>query len=231
MAGTRRPAGRPRTNLLTRAGITAAARDLIVTRGADALTMTSLANELSVTPSALYNHADSKREILIWVEDEVIGEIDISAFETKTWVKGLEAWAQSYLKVLVTHRELILLLATQPANESPNAWRMYERVTTALVEGGWPIESTLSLIESLEAFIFGSALKEEVREGVLDKRDLLEIAPTYAASVDARGDIDAPLSSDALFRIGFYSILTWSAEQLGVDLPSPESKSGSETDH
>lgn len=217
MTGSRRSVGRPRTRLLDREGITQAARKIILTNGANALTMSSLANELKVTPSALYNHAESKLEILDWIKESIYAEIDISSFDTKHWVKGLEDWANSYLSAMLEHREMLQLVATHSGGLT-KSWQMYERVTRALVDGGWPIESSLALIEALESFIFGTAVRARFHHADADNQEVADAAPTYMEAIRARASIDEDAERSALFRIGFYSILSWSAEQLRVDL-------------
>lgn len=218
MTVVRRSVGRPRTRLLDREGITQAAQNIIVAKGIGALTMTSLATELGVTASALYNHADSKAEILDWIRESIFAEIDTSSFATKHWVKALEDWAHSYLNVVVDHRALLQILATTGSGGPAGALTMYEHVTQALIDGGWPVESVLTLIESLEAFIFGSTVKEHFHQADIEARGIESAAPTYLRALQSRANVDVAAEKDALFRIGFNAILTWSAGQLGVEL-------------
>lgn len=218
MTAVRRSVGRPRIRLLDREGITQAAQNIILTKGVGALTMTSLATELGVTASALYNHADSKAEILDWIRQSIFAEIDTSSFGTKHWVKALEDWAHNYLNVVVEHRALLQILVTNGSGGPAQAWTMYEAVAQALIDGGWPVESVLTLIESLEAFIFGSTVKEHFHQSDIAAPGIDSAAPTYLRALQSRADISVAAEKDALFRIGFYAILTWSAGQLGVEL-------------
>ncbi|MDJ1371918.1 TetR/AcrR family transcriptional regulator [Gulosibacter molinativorax] len=218
MNESRRAVGRPRTRLLNREGITQAARQILLSRGDEGLTMTSLAKELGVTPSALYNHASSKLEILAWVQESVFSEIDYSAVDSKPWAEALEDWAHSYLDVAVKHRKLLQALPPILPADRPGTWPMYERIVSALVEGGWPIESCVSVIEALEAYIYGCSVREPFHAVDIDNPELNDTAPTYRAALAAREDDGVAAEKDALFRIGFSSILTWSAEQLGVTL-------------
>ncbi|MCU1568494.1 MAG: TetR family transcriptional regulator, partial [Pseudarthrobacter sp.] len=81
----RRRAGRPSAALLDKAGITAAALELINRKGYDGLTMAGLAKELDVAPSALYNHVASKRDVLLLVEDHLTSLVDVSDFGSAPW--------------------------------------------------------------------------------------------------------------------------------------------------
>lgn len=180
--------------------------------------MTTLAKELGVTASALYNHAESKAEILDWLRQTIFAEIDLTSFDTKDWVTGLEDWAHSYRNVVREHRTLLQALASTPSAGPPTTWRMYERVTVALTANGWPLESCLPLIESIEAFIFGSVVKDNFHQHAADHTDAATHAPTFLAALNARPTTDTTLAKEAYFRTGFYSVLTWNAEQLGIDI-------------
>ena len=79
------PGGRPVGGVLDQAGITAAALQLIEKNGYDGLTMAALARSLNVAPSALYNHVESKRDVLLLVEDHLTALVDVSAFGAEPW--------------------------------------------------------------------------------------------------------------------------------------------------
>lgn len=181
----RRPVGRPRTRILGRAVITAAARRIIATHGVRALTMTRLAQALGVTPSAVYNHARSKHEILRWIEDDVMGEVETRAFDVLPWHEALRVWAHSYRETLAKHPELITALATTEVLESPHTVRMYERVTRCLVEAGLPLPAVLPLITALEWLIHGTAVNEHAPENVYEVGELASIAPTFTGALRA----------------------------------------------
>lgn len=221
MAGNRRPAGRPRTRILNREVITGAARRIIAIDGVPALTMTRLAQRLSVTPSALYNHASSKQEILRWIEDSVMGEIDASAFETADWLTALRAWARSYRDVMSAHSELIGALATIEVAESPRTVAMYEQVAKGLAAGGWPSASVVPLILTLESFIYGAAFNDHAPENVYDTGELSDLAPTFAAAVEAQRGRDLRAINHDLFEIGFDAIVAKTSARVGVELPEP----------
>lgn len=220
MAGNRRPAGRPRTRILNREVITSAARRIIAIDGVPALTMTRLAQRLSVTPSALYNHATSKQEILRWIEDSVMGEIDASAFETTDWHTALREWARSYRDVMSAHSELIGALATVEVAESPRTVAMYEKVAAGLAAGGWPIASVVPLILTLESFIYGAAFNDHAPENVYDTGGLSDLAPTFARAVEAQRGRDLRAINHELFEIGFDAIVDQTAERAGVPMPA-----------
>ncbi|WKG03519.1 TetR/AcrR family transcriptional regulator [Mycolicibacterium sp. HK-90] len=61
---------------LSRDKIVAVGLDMVNQRGADALTMRGLAQALGVTPMAIYNHFDDKRDLLRTIADHVITSVD-----------------------------------------------------------------------------------------------------------------------------------------------------------
>lgn len=217
MVGTRRPAGRPRTRILNREVITEAARRIITSDGVPALTMTRLAQRLSVTPSALYNHATAKQEILRWIVDSIMGEVDASAFATQPWRGALRSWAANYRDVMAAHAELISSVATLEVTDSPRTVAMYEQVVAGLVDAGFPLESCLPFIAALESFIYGAAFNELAPDNIFDPGSAGSQAPTFVAAVDAsqqgRGHREI---NDELFDIGFTAIVDKTAERLGV---------------
>ncbi|GAA1998052.1 TetR/AcrR family transcriptional regulator [Catenulispora subtropica] len=71
---------RPRTPLLSREGIVAAALALVDAEGLDALSTRRLAAELGVSGPSLYNHVATKDELLDAVVDSVVAGVDVSAF-------------------------------------------------------------------------------------------------------------------------------------------------------
>ncbi|MBS2538899.1 TetR/AcrR family transcriptional regulator C-terminal domain-containing protein [Catenulispora sp. NF23] len=71
---------RPRTPLLSRDGIVAAALALVDAEGLEALSTRRLAAELGVSGPSLYNHVATKDELIDAVVDCVVAAVDVSAF-------------------------------------------------------------------------------------------------------------------------------------------------------
>ena len=71
---------RPRTPLLSRDGIIAAALALVDAEGLEALSTRRLAAELGVSGPSLYNHVATKDELIDAVVDSVVAGVDVSAF-------------------------------------------------------------------------------------------------------------------------------------------------------
>ncbi|WP_316525051.1 TetR/AcrR family transcriptional regulator [Kitasatospora brasiliensis] len=165
---------RPRTPLLSRERIVAAALRLIDDEGLDALSTRRLATELSVSGPSLYNHFATKDELLDAVVDSVIGEVDLSMFSTDsasgtsgtsgsaggvgiTWQEALRDWARSYRAALAAHPNIVPVLAQGPGRR-PNALRLADAVFGHLVESGWPRGQATRIGALMRYFVTGSAL-------------------------------------------------------------------------
>ncbi|WP_329499599.1 TetR/AcrR family transcriptional regulator [Kitasatospora herbaricolor] len=168
---------RPRTPLLSRDRIVAAALALADAEGLDALSTRRLATELSVSGPSLYNHFATKDDLLDAVVDSVMGEVDLSMFgpgaaETSgagapaapgraagapDWRTPLRDWARSYRAALAAHPNIVPVLAQGPGRR-PNALRLADAVFGCLVDAGWPRGQATRIGALMRYFVTGSAL-------------------------------------------------------------------------
>lgn len=150
---------RPRTPLLSRERIVTAALRLIDDEGLEALSTRRLAAELSVSGPSLYNHFATKDELLDAVVDSVIGEVDLSMFDSgdTPWTRALRDWARSYRAALAAHPNIVPVLAQGPGRR-PNALRLADAVFGHLVGAGWPRGQATRIGALMRYFVTGSAL-------------------------------------------------------------------------
>ncbi|MFF1868995.1 TetR/AcrR family transcriptional regulator [Kitasatospora herbaricolor] len=169
---------RPRTPLLSRDRIVAAALALADAEGLDALSTRRLATELSVSGPSLYNHFATKDELLDAVVDSVMGEVDLSMFGpgaagtsaadapdtapgtaagAPDWRTALRDWARSYRAALAAHPSIVPVLAQGPGRR-PNALRLADAVFGCLVDAGWPRGQATRIGALMRYFVTGSAL-------------------------------------------------------------------------
>ena len=220
---TPRRAGRPTTRLLDRERITDEALRILKTEGFNALTMTRLAARLRVTPAALYNHAASKREILLWVQDRVMGVIDTSRFgDGSDWFTAVVTWAVSYRDVMSRFAPLIAPIAVMPITGAPATLRMYETVAAGLEADGWPSRTIVPTIVAIESFIYGSAYDVDAPADIFDTGEDAIETPVFTAAVRAHYSAyhgnEVP---DVSFEIGLEALLTGIATRAGVPVPVP----------
>ncbi|MFG2842133.1 TetR/AcrR family transcriptional regulator [Kitasatospora sp. NPDC048296] len=210
---------RPRTPLLSRERIVAAALRLIDEEGLDALSTRRLATELSVSGPSLYNHFATKDELLDAVVDSVIGEVDLSMFSggadpgpptgparpTTTWPEALRHWARSYRAALAAHPNIVPVLAQGPGRR-PNALRLADAVFGHLVESGWPRGQATRIGALMRYFVTGSALASFAAgfpsdAGVYDAADYPHLGEAHRLA-GHRGTVD-----EGAFETGLEALL------------------------
>lgn len=220
----RRRAGRPPQALLSAARITQAALKLVSDNGYKGLTMAALARSLHVAPSALYNHVRSKQDVLLLVEDHLMGKVDVSAFGSLPWEHAVTIWAHSYRDVFAGHLPLIPVIALLPVTNAPATITMYEAVTKGFLNAGWSTETIVDAVVALESFIYGSAYDVNAPANIFDTGELAGDAPRFSAAVARRGLVPAAGSeadaaprndADAAFNLGLNAMIAGLAATLG----------------
>lgn len=212
-----RRAGRPPRSVLSKDRITGAALDLIAAEGYEGLTMSGLARRLKVAPSALYNHAGSKQEVLGWVQDHVMTMVDFSAFSRQPWDEAVRRWAWSYREVFARHAPLVPVIAVMPVTDAAQTLRMYEEVARGFLDAGWPEDRIVPAIVALESFIYGSALDVAAPGDIFDSGTLGDQFPVFTAAVRSAAAVPgADSAADAAFRAGLDGMITGLRAQLAA---------------
>lgn len=204
--GEARSPGRPVGRVLTPDRIVREALVLLEKSGDAGFTVTALARALGVAPSALYNHVTNKRELLILVQDHVIGQIDHRCFDELPWAEAVGVWARSMRKAFAAHPTLVPIYAVMSVTDSRVVLDMYETVTRGFLAAGWSDTDVLQAIVSVESFVLGSAMDAVAPEDVFDTGAMAEDFPLVArAGVAARGD-HAGARAEAAFELGLASL-------------------------
>lgn len=204
---SRRSAGRPLNRVLSQEAITRAALGLIESGGYEGLTMSSLARALKVAPSSLYNHVESKGDVLILIQDHVMKQVDVSGFGTEPWEQAVRRFAWSYRDVFTRHTPLIPVIAVLPVSGAPQTLAAYEAVTRGFEEAGWPEPLIVPAIIALESFIFGSAFDATAPESIFDSGQLAGSYPRFTAAVAAQRAAAGKPQADVAFGLGLDSLL------------------------
>ena len=104
--------------------------------GLDTLTIRKLAQDLGVTPMALYWHFRSKEDLLEGVAERVWSEIDVSVDPSVPWWAQLQGGLESLIRVLRAHPAAPqLVLAHEKQNEA--ALRATEAALEILMGAGF----------------------------------------------------------------------------------------------
>ncbi|WP_426979899.1 TetR/AcrR family transcriptional regulator [Pseudarthrobacter sp. O4] len=194
--------------VLDKAGITAAALQLIERKGYDGLTMAALARSLNVAPSALYNHVESKRDVLLLVEDHLTALVDVSAFGSGPWEEAVRKWAWSYRDVFSRHTPLIPVIAVLPVTDAPQTLAMYETVSAGFREAGFPAGRIVSSIVALESFIFGSAYDVTAPADIFDSGSMAEATPSFTGAVRSLATQGHENPANVAFTLGLEALIS-----------------------
>ena len=104
--------------------------------GLDTLTIRKLAQDLGVTPMALYWHFRSKDDLLEGMAEQVWGEIDVRVDPSVPWWVQLQGGLESLIRVLRAHRSAPqLVLEHEKRNEA--ALRATEAALQILASAGF----------------------------------------------------------------------------------------------
>lgn len=198
-SGTRR-AGRPRKAVLNRERITVNALELVSDGGYESLTMQRLAKSLGVSPSALYNHVDSKHDLMQWIQELIMADIDTSVFDTEPLRNALVLWATNYRNICSRHIPLIPIIAVLPVSDSPRTLGMYERVAQGLKDFGLAEKTIIPTIVALESFIFGSAMDTAAPHDIFDTSNHQDLTPHFTQAVAAQRETQLNTSDDSFQR-------------------------------
>ena len=104
--------------------------------GLDALTIRRLAQELGVTPMALYWHFRNKDELLAGLADQFWSEIDTDVDAAAPWPAQLRGLLESLVRVLRAHPSASQLLVAGE-KRSPAALEATEVTLEVLRRGGF----------------------------------------------------------------------------------------------
>jgi AcrR family transcriptional regulator len=115
--------------------------------GLDALTIRKLAQDLGVTPMALYWHFRSKEDLLEGVAERVWSEIEVNVDPSVPWWAQLQAGLESLLQALRAHPSAPqLLLEHEKRNEA--ALRATEAVLKILLGAGFDAQHAAEIARS-----------------------------------------------------------------------------------
>jgi AcrR family transcriptional regulator len=126
----------PQRPRLSKAAVVGRAIALADAEGLDALTIRRLAQELGVTPMALYWHFRNKDELLNGLSDQFWGEIDTDVDDAAPWPEQLRALLDSLVRVLREHPSASQLLVSGE-KQSPAALEAMEVTLEVLSRGGF----------------------------------------------------------------------------------------------
>jgi TetR/AcrR family transcriptional regulator, tetracycline repressor protein len=145
MATTKNPEPAPR---LSKAAVVQRALALADELGLEALTIRRLAQDLGVTPMALYWHFRSKEELLAGLGDQVWAEIDADADPAADWPAQLRGLMESLVAVLRGHPSASPLLMAGQKLHGEASIAVTETALAVLDRGGFSPEQASEIARS-----------------------------------------------------------------------------------
>lgn len=164
----------PSRPALTRERVIEAATAMADAIGVDALTIRKLANELDVTPMAIYHHVPNKESIIDGMVDLVFSEIELPPTDVE-WRTAIRRRSASARQVLTQHRWAAPLMESR-RTAGQATLRHHEATLDCLRNGGHSVEMSAHAYALIDAFIYGFALLEAnlPATGGQDMADLAE---------------------------------------------------------
>lgn len=144
---------------LTTKAVTSAAVALVRDRGADELSMRSLATELGVTPMALYRHVSNKNDLVRAVATEAMRSVAIPE-AAGGWRPWMSALAYDLRAILARHRGLAGWLL-QRGSVLPEAGRAAEAAVARLMEAGFTLGDATKVTSAVMQYVLGRCYLED----------------------------------------------------------------------
>jgi TetR/AcrR family transcriptional regulator, tetracycline repressor protein len=128
------------TDRLSRTTVAEHALKLADTEGLGAVTIRRLAQELGVTPMALYWHFKNKDELLVGLTDHVLSRVVATRAPGDPWRRQLRAMVEALVGAMREHPSLHELLQSIDKQGSPNLTRATNDALELLGRGGIGLE-------------------------------------------------------------------------------------------
>lgn len=212
---------------LSRDEILDAALKLIQREGIAAITMRRLADEIGVTPMALYHHIPSKQELLDLAVDRVGAGVHI-AHDGRPWIDQVRDYALGWREELHRYPGVAGYILRQDAPPSM-AWRVIDDAVSLLVESGFDERTASRAYAALASYVLARCDQEEImaqhardREPWTEER-ISRLATEAHANIDHRriaGYLNE-LSRDDHFSYALERLLVGIDADRGVSLNPP----------
>lgn len=145
---------------LTREAVVSRALEIGTAEGLEAVSLRRLAQELGVTPMALYRHVRDKQDLLNAMTEAVLEGIDAGVgFQPgMTWTERIRLAINNY-KEQIDARPLALPLSIAYNGEGPPAfWKVLEDLLAILLDAGFGRREAIVLIRMISNLLAGYLL-------------------------------------------------------------------------
>jgi AcrR family transcriptional regulator len=175
---------RPAKPPLTRAGIVAAAIEVLDAAGLDGVTMRKLAQALDTAAGSLYVYFANRDDLLAAVYDQVLGELTLPdpAAPASDWRAELTDLLLDAVAVLGRHGG-IARVALGAIPTGPHALALTEAVLGLLARGGVEEQAAAWAVDQLMLYVNAAALEESTyrQRGAREPSMIASLHATFAA--------------------------------------------------
>jgi TetR/AcrR family transcriptional regulator, tetracycline repressor protein len=151
---------------LTREAVVARALEIGTAEGLEAVSLRRLAQELGVTPMALYRHVRDKQDLINAMTEVVLEGIDatIGVRPEMTWTDRMRLYLDNY-REQINARPLALPLSIAYTGEGPPSfWKTLEDLLAILLAAGFARRDAIILIRMVSGLLAGYMLLNQQGE-------------------------------------------------------------------
>lgn len=176
------------SNPLNRQRFVDAALAVIGQVGVEKLSMRRVANELGVSPMAMYKHFANKDELLAEAFEEFIARAEVLPDEQLPWDEWLAASAKGMYRALCSEMSWVPLLGR--LRLGGNALRVTDRFAAKLAEAGLGTERSVQVyLATIQLVVGAVCMRASLHDslpsggGLGEQAGLLSLAPPLLASL------------------------------------------------
>jgi AcrR family transcriptional regulator len=146
---TRRPRGSLSPDVILEAA------ERVAEQGFEQFSMRAVAARLEAVPMALYNHFQTKEELVAALLDTVLSRFEAPA-PTDDWIQDMRAFARAHRRLLAEHAWAVAPIFTNP-NPGLSSVRIGELALQILTRGGLTNRQAVAAFSGLIAINYGWA--------------------------------------------------------------------------
>ena len=150
---------------LSREKIAAAALAIADREGFSAVSMRRVAQELDVGTMSLYYYIKTKDDLIAVVDDALMGEALLPSLP-KDWRRAIMEIARRTRAIFMRHPWALVSMLSAPPGI--NAMRHMEQCFEALAGTSMTRKQKITLLATIDDFVFGHALREAPRDQNID---------------------------------------------------------------
>ncbi len=150
---------------LTREKIATTALAIADKEGFTAVSMRRVAQELQVGTMSLYYYVKTKDDLIAVMDDALMGEALLPSLP-KDWRQAMMEIAKRTHAVYIRHPWALVAMLSAPPGL--NAMRHTEQCLEALAETSMTAKQKITLLATVDDFVFGHALREAATDATID---------------------------------------------------------------